>query len=155
FSYYDVEKRAYASSSSPGFTLTVAKGAEVAGGPSSGLSKEDVKLLGEDIRFIKSEDLSLRRNGETFAGSPLFYALCFSPLFGFVGFIFFTRRRERVLGDIAGLKNRKARKMAQRRLVEAKKFLHQKKKEQFYAEVSRALWGYIGDKLGIPPSDLS
>ncbi len=155
FAYYDVEKKAYAASSSPVFTLSVARGADLAGGASSGLSKEDVKLLGEDIRFIKSEDLSLRRRGETFAGSPLFYALSFSPLFGFVGFIFFARRRERVLGDVAGLKNRKARKMARRRLVVAKKFLHQKNREQFYAEVSRALWGYIGDKLGIPPSDLS
>jgi hypothetical protein len=155
FAYYDVEKRAYAASASPLFTLSVAKGTDIAGGPSSGISKEDVKLLGEDIRFIKSEDLSLRRRGETFAGSPVFFALSVSPLFAFVGFIFFAKRRERVLGDVAGLKNRKARKMAQRRLVEAKKFLHHKKKEQFYAEVSRALWGYIGDKLGIPPSDLS
>ncbi len=155
FAYYDVEKKAYASSASPVFTLSVAKGADLAGGPSSGLSKEDVKLLGEDIRFIKSEDLSLRKRGETFAGSALFYTLSFSPLVGFVGFIFFAKRRERVLGDVAGFKNRKARKMAQRRLVVAKKFLHQKNKELFYAEVSRALWGYIGDKLGIPPSDLS
>ena len=45
--------------------------------------------------------------------------------------------------------------MAQRRLVEAKKFLDAQKKEDFYAEVSRALWGYVSDKLGLPPSDLS
>ena len=45
--------------------------------------------------------------------------------------------------------------MAQQRLSTAKHLLHQKKKEEFYTEISRAMWGYIGDKLGIPPADLS
>jgi hypothetical protein len=155
YAYFDVEKKNYVPYVSPEFVLSVEKGSELAGGPASGIGKEDVKLLGEDIRFIKSEDLSLRRKGVSFAGSPLFFALSFSSLFGFVGFIFYVKRRERVLGDVAGLKNRKARKMAQKRLQEAKKFLHQKKEQEFYGEVSRALWGYIGDKLGIAPSDLS
>lgn len=155
FAYFDIEKKNYVPLASPEFTLSVEKGAADAGGPAAGISKEDVKLLGEDIRFIKSEDLALRRKGESFAGSPLFFALSVSPLFGFVGFIFYAKRRERVLGDVVSLRNRKARKMAKRRLQEAKKFLQQKQREQFYGELSRALWGYIGDKLGIPPSDLS
>jgi len=114
-----------------------------------------VKLLGEDIRFVKSDNLSLHRKGERFVGSPVFYVLSFGPVLGFVGFVVFTRKRERVLSDVGALRNRKARKMAQRRLKEAKKFLDMKKKEEFYTEVSRALWGYVGDKLGIPPADLS
>jgi hypothetical protein len=65
------------------------------------------------------------------------------------------KRREKISGDLLALRNRKARKMAQRRLQEAKKFLQHKKEEEFYGEVSRALWGYLGDKLGIPPADLS
>jgi hypothetical protein len=28
------------------------------------------------------------------------------------------------------------------------------KNEEFYAELSRALWGYVSDKLGIAPSQL-
>ena len=155
FAFFDIEKKRYVAAASPAFSLSVEKGTEVATLPASGLSKEDIKLLGEDIRFMKSEDLSLRRKGETFAGSPLFFVLSASPIVSFVGFIFFVKRREKVLGDVVGLRNRKARKMARRRLREAKKFLQQKKEEQFYAELSRALWGYIGDKLGIPPSDLS
>src|SRR6267378_652246 len=155
FAFFDIEKKRYVAIASPAFSLSVEKGTEVATLPASGLSKEDIKLLGEDIRFMKSDDLSLRRKGETFAGSPLFFVLSASPIVSFVGFIFFVKRREKVLGDVVGLRNRKARKMAQRRLREAKKFLQQKKEEQFYAEVSRALWGYLGDKLGIPPSDLS
>src|SRR5208283_2898414 len=155
FSYFDVEKKNYVSLNSPEFTLTVDKGADVATSTATGMSKEDVKLLGEDIRFIKSGNIVLNQMGKNFVGSPVFFTLSFTPLLAFVGFVFYTRRRQKILGDVVTLRNRKARKMAQRRLTEAKKFLHTKKREEFYAEVSRALWGYIGDKLGISPADLS
>lgn len=155
FSYFDVDKKNYVSFTSPEFTVTVDKGTETATSNTTGLSKEDVKLLGEDIRFIKSGNIMLAQRGKIFVGSPMFFTLSLTPLLAFVGFVFYTRRRQKVLGDVVTLRNRKARKMAQRRLTEAKKLLHAKKKEEFYAEISRALWGYIGDKLGIPPSDLS
>jgi hypothetical protein len=155
FAYFDPEKKNYVALHSPEFVLTVEKGTEAAPEYATGISKEDVKLLGEDIRFIKSGNLSLRRAGELFIGSPLFVVLLFSPILGFVGFVVYAKRRERLMGNVVLLRNRKARKMAQRRLVEAKKLLTEKKKEEFYTEVSRALWGYVGDKLGIPPSDLS
>ncbi len=155
FSYFDVDRKSYATLNSPEFPLSVGKGTEIATGASSGLSKEDIKLIGEDIRFIKSGAAAIGRRGQSFAGSALFFALTAAPIAAFVGFIFYQRRRERILGDVAGLRHRKARKMAQKRLVAAKGFLTEKKKEEFYAEVSRALWGYVGDKLGIPPAELS
>jgi len=154
FAFFDVEKRGYVSLTSPEFAVKVEKGTDLASS-ATGISKEDVKLLGEDIRFIKSGNLSLARRGDRFVGSAAFFALSVSPILAFIGFIAFARRRERLLGDVKSLRNRKACKMAQRRLVEAKKFLQAKKREEFYAEISRALWGYIGDKLGIPPANLS
>jgi hypothetical protein len=155
FSYFDTDKKSYATLTSPEFTLAVERGAEYVSGRSSGLSREDVKLLGEDIRFIKSGNISLYRKGERFIGTPVFYTLLVSPIVAFVGFITFVRRREKVMGDVLSLRTRKARKMALRRLSEAEKHLKQSKKEQFYTEISRALWGYVSDKLGIPPADLS
>lgn len=155
FSFYDVEKKSYVTLTSPEFALSVGKGTELASAPSSGLSKEDVKLIGEDIRFIKSGAVSIARRGGSFAGSPVFFALSAAPVLAFIGFVFYQRRREKILGDVAGLRHRKARKMAQKRLVTAKDYLVQNRKEEFYGEVSRALWGYISDKLGIPPAELS
>ena len=155
FSYYDIEKKNYVTFRSPEFILTVEKASDFAPGPSTGISKEDVKLLGEDIRFIKSGEPSLRRRGETFSGSAAFYALAGSPPAAFVAYVLLLRRRRKLTGDAGALRNRKARKIARRRLVRAKKFLDEKKKVEFYFEVSRALWGYVADKLGIPPSDLS
>lgn len=155
FTFFDVEKKNYVTLRSPEFSLSVGKGSEIASGLSPGMSKEDVQLLGEDIRFIKSGNVAFRRRGEMFVGSPAFFALSCSPVLAFIGFVFYVKRREKQLGDIISLRNRKARKVARQRLVQANKFLHQKKKEEFYAEVSRALWGYVADKLGIPPADLS
>jgi len=155
FSFFDVEKKAYVTLTSPEFIVNVGKGTELASAPSSGLSKEDVKLIGEDIRFIKSGAVPIGRRGESFAGSPLFFALGAAPVLAFIGFVFYQRRRERILGDVAGLRHRKARKMAQKRLVTAKENLDGNRKEEFYTEVSRALWGYVGDKLGISPAELS
>ncbi|MBI3195270.1 MAG: protein BatD [Ignavibacteriae bacterium] len=155
FSYFDVDKKTYVTINSPEFVLSVGKGTELASAPVSGISKEDVKLLGEDIRFIKSGGVNLQRRGERLFGSPLFYALSFSPIILFVGFVMFMRKRDKMLGDVLAVRNRKARKMAQQRLSVAKKHLSAQKREEFYNEVARALWGYVSDKLGIPPSDLT
>ncbi len=155
FSYFDVEKKKYVASTSPEFLLDVGKGSEILAAPTSGISKEEVKLLGEDIRFIRSDNVAFTRKGEPFAGSLVFYLLSVSPLLACAGLVLAVRRRQERLGDVMSLRNRKARKIAQKRLVEAKKFLAQKKKEEFYAEISRALWGYVADKLSLPPSDLS
>jgi hypothetical protein len=155
FSYFDLEKKNYATLTGPAFTVNVERGADAIASGVTGISKEDVKLLGEDIRFIKSGDVTLKRTGSPFVGSPVFFILSVAPVFAFAGFIMVMRKRERVLGDVAGMKNRKARKVAQRRMNEAKNFLEAKKKEEFFTETSRALWGYFSDKLGIPPAEIS
>jgi hypothetical protein len=155
FAFFDIEKKSFVTLSSSEFILNVEKGSETAPTYAVGISKEDVKLLGEDIRFIKSETISLHRKGYTFTGSPLFFVFSVTPILAFVGFIFYVKRRAKLQGNLILIRNRKARKLAHRRLAEAKIFLDAKKIEEFYTEISRALWGYVADKLGIPPSDLS
>jgi hypothetical protein len=155
FTFFDAAKKSYVTLRSPEFGLSVEQGSELLSASAAGISKEDVKLLGEDIRFIKSENASLRRKGEQLVGSLAFYMLSVSPIVAFIGFVLYARRREKVLGDVRTLRNRRARKVAQRRLAEAKKFLAGKKREEFYTEVSRALWGFVGDKLGLPLAEVS
>ncbi|MFI5251811.1 MAG: BatD family protein [Bacteroidota bacterium] len=155
FTFFDLDKHSYVTLRSPEYSLKVERGNDLAISASSGLSKEDVKLLGEDIRFIKSGNSSIRKSGSRLAGSPEFYVLTISPFFIFFGFVFYMRRREKFLGDVRLVRNRKARKIAQRRLEESKKFLHAQKKEDFYASISKALWGYASDKLGIPAAELT
>lgn len=155
FSYFDVEKKKYSTYRSPDFIVAVAKGDELTQTYASGVSKEDVKLLGEDIRFIKSETTTLHRKGESFAGSTLFFIMTVIPVLGFIGVVIVMRKREKLYGNAVLVRNRKARKIARRRLLEAHRLLQQKKNEEFYTEISRALYGYLGDKLSIPQADIA
>jgi len=155
FSSFDVEKKQYVTTHSREFVVSVERGNELPSSTASGISKEDVKLLGEDIRFIKSGNTVLHRQGDRLAGSTIFYAATVTPFLAFIGFLVFMRKRERALGDVRSVRNRRARKVAQKRLEESKKCLQAKKREEFYAAISRSLWGYASDKLNIPASDLT
>jgi len=53
------------------------------------------------------------------------------------------------------MRTKKANKVAIKRMKFAHKLLVDNKKEDFYDEVLKALWGYIGDKLNIQVSKLS
>ena len=53
------------------------------------------------------------------------------------------------------MKTKKANKVAIKRMKQAGKLLADNKKEAFYDEVLKALWGYVSDKLSIPLSMLS
>jgi hypothetical protein len=155
FSFFDPEKKSYISLKSPEFFLKVAKGNELATGPIASLSKEEIKLLGQDIRFIKSGTSRFGRKDDVFLGSLEFCILGISPLFLFIGFILYIRHYEKISGDVIKLRSRKATKIAKKRFAKAKTLLDAKKTDQFYTEISQALWGYAGDRLGISLSDLS
>lgn len=80
------------------------------------------------------------------------YAL---PLLAFVGLLGWKRRDEELSKDMVKLKNRKANKVALKRLTTAQKLLQQQKHQMFYEEVAKAIWLYLSDKLNIPLSSLS
>lgn len=50
------------------------------------------------------------------------------------------------------MRTKKANKVAVKRMKLAGKLLAENKKDVFYDEVLKALWGYISDKLNIPVS---
>jgi hypothetical protein len=155
FSYFDLEKKNYVSQKSHEFSLSISKGSDISLPSSVNLSKEEVKLLGQDIRFIKSGLTNFRKKNENFFGSTIFFLLLISPFLLFVGFLLLIKHHEKLTGDVVRLKSSKATKVAKKRLSKAKKFLDGKNKEEFYTEISQALWGYASDRLGISLSDLS
>ncbi|MDP2207363.1 MAG: BatD family protein [Bacteroidota bacterium] len=155
FAYFDPDKKEYVSFTSPDFNINVTKGTEIVPAPAAGLSKEEIKLLGQDIRFIKSEPVKFKKHGETFFGSGLFITLSIAPIFLFFGFIFLYKRYEQNVSDVIRFKSKRATKIAKKRLATTKHLLSAKKRDEFYEELSKALWGYVGDKLGIQLSELS
>jgi len=116
---------------------------------------EDVKYLGQDIRYIRNGNGRLGKSAATLV-TELHYWLWFA-LALFITAVVLLLRREQIRrnADVAGVRNRKASRNARQRLARAESLLKGGKKEQVNAEVARALWGYLGDKLRIPPSEIT
>jgi hypothetical protein len=156
FSYYDLNKKKYITQSSPQFDIEVEKGtgdnsAVVYSSP----GKEDIKYIGSDIRFIRNQPIQLYRAGAIFFASIPFYLFISIPIIIFVLFLVFWRRQSARRSDVVLMRNRKATKVAKKRLKKAYDSLKINKEEEFYEDVSQALWGYLSDKFSIPLADLS
>lgn len=77
------------------------------------------------------------------------------PLFAFIGIIAWKRREEEMSKDTVQLRNRRANKVALKRLSAANALLQKNERKPFYEEISKAIWLYLSDKLNIPLSSLS
>jgi len=120
-----------------------------------GISKEDVKYLGKDIRFIKSDPGTLKKSGDILLVKQSFYSAYAFSLLAFLLILFLRREHIRRNSDLSLVKNRKAGKVAIKRLHSASVCLKNEEIDQFYDEILKAIWGYLSDKLNIPVSDLT
>lgn len=163
FSYFDPEKKTYVSLPSPEFLLSVEKGSEKGSEKdneaektmTTAVNKEDIKLIGSDIRYIKTGIIDLKKKDQFFFGSPLFIAGVTSPVLLFILFLFARKRHTEINKDQITVKSRKARKIALKRLELANVHLKNDNKEELYNELLRAWYGYLSDRLNIPVADLS
>ena len=156
FTYFDLKSNSYKTLKTEAYNLKVAKGQGNADQVISDFTnKESVKMLGKDIRFIKLGDSSLRPKGDFFFGTVEYYLCYLIPLLLFVVFAVIYRQKALENANVAKVKTKKANKVATRRMKLAGKLLAENKKNEFYDEVLKALWGYISDKLSIPVSQLS
>lgn len=157
YSYYDVNQRRYVTLETAPIPLTVLRGKETesTGIMISGSQPKDVKNLSSDIRFINTKDSSLAAKGHFFVGTALFWVLA-SLLFVMAAVLWAALRRLAARrADVVGTRNRKATKMALKRLQLANTFLKQNLYTAFYEELHKALLGFISDKLNIPSAELS
>lgn len=156
FSYFDPSSKQYVVLNSGEMEIEVEKGDEKESSAAfTTVTREDVKFLGKDIRYIKSGPAGLKEKNRFFFNSPLFYLLLGAPFLGFFLLAFFRKKYETYQKDVIGLKSRRATRVATKRLSVAKKMLGSNEKIKFYEEIFKALYGYLSDKLAIPVSDLS
>ncbi len=153
-SYFDVTSKSYKTVSTPSFDLTVEKGEgeENTNVVTAFASKENVKFLGKDIRFIKTGDFKLIPLNKFLVDSTLFKLSYLIALVLFVGLLILFRTVRKNNADTVRVKHKKANKMAQKRMKIAQSLLKQDHNEKFYEEVLNALWGYLSNKLNLPSS---
>ncbi len=155
FSYFDLNTKQYKTLTSKEFVISVEKGNNSDASSISGVRKEDVQLIGKDIRYIKTKDADLEKNSVSFFGTANFFVWLFSPVAMLFIFIILLGKRRKFTADDLLVKNRRATKIAKRRLTIAKKCMIKNEKDKFYEEITKAMWGYLSDKLLISNSDLT
>jgi len=156
FTYFDPQKKSYVSLSIPEFKLDVAKGDNnSATTMAGGVNKEDIKTLGQDIRYIHTDHESARATDSFFLYSFTFYAGVLTPVLAFLLVLFARRKYIDMNSDAIAVKQRGATRMAKKRLNLANKHMIANNKEAFYEELLKALNGYLSDKFTIPVSELS
>lgn len=138
------------------FTLHVEKGSDEQNTTvTSAYSKEDVRFIGKDIRFIKQGQYKLKTKESSFFGSMAFYLIYIGALILFAIIALIYRKKLKENANVQLIKNKKANKVAKKRLKVAASHLKQNNDEEFYEAVLKAFWGYLSDKLSIPVANLN
>lgn len=121
----------------------------------SGISKEDVKILGSDIRFIKGGVPHFRTRDKALMPSGLYVLIALIIVSIFVFLLYFLRKKLQEMRNNALVRGRKANKVALYRFKAAEQYMKQDNQRGFYEEMLKALWGYMSDKLNIPVAHLT
>ncbi len=158
FTYFDPAQLQYVTLSSRELALTIDPDASggLSGAPViGGVSKEEVKLLGQDIRFIKLGSAGLRPVRSVFVGSAGYWTCLVLLLALFAGTSIYLRKRIKEMQNVTLIRGKRANRVALQRFRAAAKYMDQNDQHGFYEEMLRALWGYMSDKLNIPVANLT
>jgi hypothetical protein len=157
YTYFNPSTKQYQKLSTPEFSFYARKVADQGGALTvyGGVAKEDVKYLGQDIRFIKTLPGLMEKYDNIFIRKRSFISLYTIALVIFIVILILRREHIRRNADISAVRNRKAGKMAGKRLRKASDCLKSGSTDQFHEEILKALWGYLSDKLNIPVSELT
>ena len=152
--YFDTTTKSYKTVTSEPLTLDVAKGSGP-GAMSDYSGQQDLQELSRDIRYIKTGDARQQGIDEFFFGSTAYWVTLAIMALVFISLFVIFRQRAIENANVTKRRAGKANKVATKRLKKASKLMADNKPGEFYDEVLRALWGYVGDKLNIPVEQLS
>lgn len=160
FTYFDLKRRQYVTLRSRPMTFEITPDAKGGGGDAvvmqgRGMSKEEVKMLGEDIRFIRLGAPQLRAAGRPFLFSGGYWIALCAVLVCFAVAYVALRKRIRESQNVALMRGRRANKVAVQRFRAARSYMEAQDRHAFYEEMLRALWGYMSDKFNIPVANLT
>ncbi len=151
FVYFDPAKQQYVTLNTPSYNINVGKGA----GASVSRDQEEIQSKNTDIRHIYLGEKNPSGWKTPVVDRGWFWWLFASPAVILIILTLVNRRRIRLASDIEGQKLARAGKVARKRLATAHKMLQMRNADSFYAEILKALTGYLSDKFAIPAGSLS
>jgi hypothetical protein len=156
FTYFDPSKAQYITLKSQEYNIRVSSDGADSGTVSVyGYGKEDIKFIGKDIRFIKTGKLGVNPYTNYFIGSGLFYLIIILIFTSFGLIIYLMSKHQKEMSNIMLIRNKKANKVARKRLQVAESHLKTNNRDLFFEEIHKVMWGYLSDKLSIPVSNLT
>lgn len=158
YSYYDVDAGKYITLHTDAINIDVEKNRDTENATSSQVmlsGAKDVKDLNKDIRFINTKIPKFKSYENFFVASPFFFILL--TLIVILGILcYFSLNKLLIIkADKVGSKNRKASKMAIKRLRQAGEYLKKDQYNLFYEELHRALLGYVSDKFNMDMREMN
>ena len=153
YTYFDTQAGQYKTVRTEPFKLDVAKGDGNSTATYTG--QEDIRQLNSDIHHIKTGETRQHAVGDFFFASTFYWVTLAVLLLAFVSLFIIFRQRAIERADLMKQRAGKANKVATKRLKKAARLMKESRQGEFYDEVLRALWGYVGDKLSMPVEQLS
>lgn len=149
FTYFDTTSKSYKTIKTQPINITVEKG----DGTSD--SDEFFDLKNQDIHQIKTGDTKVVAPDAFFFGSIKYLMIIGIIFILFLALLLVFRKRAIDNANVVMMKGKKANKVATKRLQLAKSMMMNNRSSEFYDEVLRALYGYVGDKFNLPVEHLS
>ncbi len=153
FSYFNPEKKKYFTLRSKSFTLNITQGEKLI--ETEFASKEDILKLGDDIRFIKTSNDDIYKKEESILFTTFFWTGGIVPVILLLVLVGWKMKNDKLAGNLTLLRYQRARKVAKSRLRKAKKLMQINNHNEFYTEISLALFGYLEDKFHIPKAEFT
>lgn len=155
FTYFDLQSKKYVTLKTDEFKVHVSKSTNDNGGTkmSNFTNQDQLKVLGQDIRYIHVDEPNVSNQDDYFFGSGKYWAWILLPFV--IAFALFVALRKRMKEEVRDKKFRKATGVAKKRLKLAKKKMDLGEREAFFEEILNAMWNYMSDKLVLPVGELS
>ena len=152
--YFDAPSGRYAVAASDPVTLAVTGAAAASDPGPAGVGRAPAAASRQDIRFIRVRSSAFAPIDRQLFRSALFWTLAVAPVLGAAGAFAVRRRRERLEGNVAYARRRRAARLARDRLAQARSLRAPERRHAFVAGVSQALLGFLGDSLNVAEAGL-
>lgn len=152
FVYFNPRSRQYVTLSTPTYPIKVGQGVSA---PAATADQKEIENKNSDIRHIYLSEKNPSLDHRPIVTRSWYWMLYLGLFIVGAGLVVVNRKSARRHADVVGMRTAKASRVARKRLKAAAAFLKAGDSDKFYAELLRALWGYLSDKLSIPVSQLS
>ena len=151
FTYFDPSSAKYVTLNVPSHAIKVAKGVSTG----QHVVAQNLELKNTDILHIKTGNMNLQKEHGMYLSMFSYWLWYIISTLMLFAILWYYRKTIKERSNMQLLKTKRANKVAKKRLKQAKAYMSGNDSSKFYAEVLKALWGYLSDKLSIPVSELN